>query len=197
MAAHHDQRDEQCRHDQPRNDPRQPQFADRGARNHRVKHQNDRRRDQNTKAGACLNNPRHHLFVIAPAQQFRQGNGRTNRHARYRQPVHGGNQHHQQDRANGKAPPHPAKPDVEHPVQVIGQPGLAHHIAHKDKHRQAQQRIPFHQLHRRGKAHPIPTRAPKPQGRGDSDKADHSKDPLPRHHHQQHGRKHQGGDHFI
>ena len=117
--------------------------------------------------------------------------------ARDGQPVHGGNQHHQKDRADGKAAGDRAEPDMEHAVKVIGQAAFRHDVAHEDEHRQRQQRIPFHQLHRGREAHVVPPRAPERERRQHGDEADDPEDALPRHHHQQHGREHQGGDHLV
>ena len=196
-AADGDVEDEERGHHQAGQDACKPKLGHRGAGDHGVKHQNHRRRDQDAKGGTRLNDARHHLFLIAAAEEFGQRDGGPDGHARDGKPVHGRDQHHQKDRPDGKAARNGAEPDMEHAVKVIGEAALAHDVAHKDEHGQRQERIPFHQLHRLREAHIVPPRPPERHGGKDGHEADDPKDPLPRHHHEEHGREHQGGDHLV
>jgi hypothetical protein len=110
-AADRDVEDEQRRHHQPRHHARQPELADRLARDHRVEHQHHRRRHQDAERRPGLDHARDHPLVVAAFQQFGQRDGGPDGHARHRQPVHGRDQHHQPDGADGK-------PAVHRPIQT-------------------------------------------------------------------------------
>ncbi|MPM58735.1 hypothetical protein SDC9_105568 [bioreactor metagenome] len=166
-------------------------------RDQREQHQHHRGRDQDAEARSRLDHPRDHQPVIAAPHEFRQGDGGADRHAGDREPVHHRDHHHQQDRSDRKPAGQGAEPDMKHPVEVFGQPALAHHVTHEDEHRQRQQRRPFHQLHHSRKAHVGSARPPKGQRRDDGDEADRAEHPLPGDHHQQHRREHQDRDGVV
>ena len=148
FAADVDVENEQSRHHESRNHSGQPELPHRLAGNHRVKHQNHRGRDQNSKRGSRLDHPCDHPFIIIPSKQFRQRDRCSDGHSCYRKPVHRGNQNHQTDCSNRQPPIDRPHPDMEHAVKIISEFGLRENISHEDEHRQCQKRIPFHQFHR-------------------------------------------------
>ena len=196
-AAYRDVDDEQRRHHEARKDSCEPELADRLAGDHAVEHQHHARGHQDSERAAGLDHPGDHDLVVVAAQQLGECDGRPDRHAGHAQPVHRGDDHHETDGADGESAPDRPEPHVEHPVEIVRDSGLGEHEAHVDEHRQGEQRIPLHQLHRSREGHLAPTIAPQRERRDGRDRTDRGKDSLPGDEHQHHRGEHQQRDHLV
>ncbi len=193
-AADPDIGHEHRRDQQARKHAREPELADRLARDHAVEHQHDRGRHQDAEGGAGLDHAGHHDLVVAATQQFRHCDRGPDRHAGDAEAVHSRDHHHQRDRAEREPAGQAAHPDVKGAVEIRRDAALAEHVAHVDEQRQRQQRVPVHQDEGRVERHLGRAVAPEKQRRDRRDEADRCKDALPGQKHDDHAGEHRQGD---
>jgi len=95
LAADQDVGDEQAGQQQSGKHAREPELADRLARDHPVEDEHDARRDHDAERAAGLDDARHHDLVVVALEQLRQRHARADGHAGHRQAVHGRDRNHQ------------------------------------------------------------------------------------------------------
>ena len=144
MATHKDIDGGQHHQQDARHDAGSKHLANGNAGDQGVEDHQDAGRNQYAPAAAGIDHAQGHVFVIAPFQHRRQGDGAHGHHRSTADADHGSKHRTDAKSAQSQSASQAAAPEVHHPVKIPGDTGTLQNHGHEDEQRDGNQGEAFH-----------------------------------------------------